>query len=132
MSRHGGSSVGRGLPLFQIEVLDYASRDARYTKTVLMDNGYGREKVDILSEIPCRTLVGRFKNYKRALRWGQRFGTVKECHKVDTSPYLNNINYLNLDQKPITIEVDLEEFTVNESLEVTRGIEDREFDVEIG
>lgn len=120
MSRHGGSSVARGLPLFQIEVLDFTKRNNNYTKTVLMDKGNGREKVDLLAETPCRTLVGRFKDHKRAIRWGKRFGTVKECYKVDTSPYLNNINYLNLDQKPITVEIELEEFTLNENLEITR------------
>jgi hypothetical protein len=135
MGRHGGSSGGRGLPLFQIEVLDFSARKQgydSYDRRMFKDeNGIIRKTVDTLPEIPCRTIVQRFKDYKAALRFGQRFGTVKECRKVDTIPYLSNINYLNLDQKPIAIEMEREEeFELTDTLEVRRTQEPK-LDVEI-
>lgn len=132
MGRHGGNA-GRGLPLFQIEVLDFSARKQgydNYDRRTFKDNdGIIRKTVDTLPAIPCRTIVERFKDYKAALRYGQRFGTVKECRKVDTSPYLNNINFLNLKQQPLTIEIEQPEFTLTDSLEVTRAETETKFEV---
>lgn len=132
MGRHGGSA-GRGLPLFQIEVLDFSARKKgydNYDRRMFKDvDGFIKKTVDTLPEIPCRTIVQRFRDYKAALRYGQRFGTVKECRKVDTSPYLKNIDYLNLNQQPFTVEFDRQELMLSESLEITRAKPERKIEL---
>ena len=190
MSRRG-SNVGRRLPLFQMEVVDYSRRNGRgdtivisnesaqvaydarlgekevvvvdvfgfmpsqevtistkafvyETNTIqgIIDNtlvmklalrntytvaqgavvkGREKRKIDVLPRVPCRTHIKRFKDSKAAKKWGGRFGTVISCFKVDTSPYLKNIEYLNLHQEPLTIEMDREEYTLGSGLELQRG-----------
>ena len=124
MSRHGGSHAGRGLQLFQIEVMDFAMRNGDY-KTIVIKDGYGRQKIDIPKEIPCRTLLRRSSNAERAKGWARKFGLVISCHKVDTTPYLKNIEFLNLTPKPIAIERE-REYIISKTLEVRR--DRKEFD----
>ncbi len=120
MSRHGGSRSGRGIPEFQIVVQDYASWNKDALKTVLVSDGDGgKQKLDILKEIPCRTLLHRVRDYKAAIRWGERFGTVLERRKVSREPYLKNAEYLNLNQKPVSIQME-PEFVINKAMELTR------------
>jgi hypothetical protein len=116
VSRHGGSHTAQGLSVYQIEVLDFSKRKqgySNYSRSLFRDtDGTIKKTADTLPEIPCRTIVDRFKNYKAALRFGRRLGTVKECRKVDYERYLNNQEHLRLNQQPTAIEIDREEFEV--------------------
>jgi hypothetical protein len=111
--------------VYQIEVVDY-SRQSAACDTILViaeNNGHGLIKVkeDIMPPPPRRTLPKRFKSNKQAKKWGSRYGTVVGCHKVDTEYYLRNIEYLNLKQEPIVIEVETGEYVMGRDFEVARS-----------
>lgn len=124
MSRHGGSSAARGWPAFQITVLDFDApkvQQERYDRFTFLDkDGVVKKTAD--HTVPCtptRTLLGHFKTFDAALRHGQHFGTVIDCHKVDREPYLRKSEYLDLQQAPLAIPIESQEITLSESLEVT-------------
>ena len=104
--------------LFQIEVLEFGKRRGNYSAGA--DNGMGRKDVDHWTTAPHRTLLKRAKSAEIAKNWAKRFGSILHCEKVDTSPYYRNIEFLNLEEKPIEIRLDREEFIVNKALELTR------------
>lgn len=110
--------------LYQIKVLNFAKSKNEYKSPFIIFDEQGRvpagNMVDRMPDVPSRTLLKRFKDNKAALRYGNRFGTVISCHKVDTDPYLKNIEFLNLKQEPIEIEVDREEYVLNKDLELKR------------
>ena len=127
MSRRGARTERR-LPLFQIRVADFSKQTYN---TVVVGSGRHRQKLDIPTTVPSRTICKPFKDGRAATRWASRFGLVISCFKVDTTPYLKNIEYLNLEQ-PLKFEVDREEYTLNKSLELSRRTNgEKKFDVEI-
>ncbi len=75
--------------------------------------------VDTLSIASRRTLVGLFYKDETAKRWGERYGTVISCRKVDKTKYLENTEHLKLKQEPITIEIE-QDFILNRALELER------------
>lgn len=128
MSRR--ARVERRLPLFQIEVADFTKHTYR---TIVVKNGKERQKVDIPSKAPRRTLLEHFKDGKAAMRWASRIGVVLSCFKVDTEPYLVNIEHLNLEQT-FSVELGEKEYVLNKALELSRPrkeFEGKKFDVEV-
>jgi len=87
--------------IFQMEVIDFRKRN----------NG---------QRAAPKTLIYRGKSAEMAKKMGARFGTVLHCRKVDRSPYLKNIESLDLHQEPMEIEIDREEFVLNRAMELTR------------
>ncbi len=114
MSRHCGDA-GRGLPVFQIEVESFGRIG---TATSWVDKGE-HGKVETCPLGHYKTFVKRFKDARAAMNWGRRFGTVKECRKVDVEPYFLNIEHLNLKRQPIVV-METEQYVVNRALELSR------------
>lgn len=128
MSRR--ARVERRLPLFQIKVADFTNHSY---KTIVVKKGKERQKIDIPSKAPCRTLLKHFRDGKAAIRFASRIGTVLSCFKVDTDPYLKNIEYLNLEQT-FSVEVGEKEYVLNKALELSRprkDFEGKKFDVQM-
>lgn len=140
---------GHRLIAFQIELLDFSRRNnGHYSDAVVLDTRgiylcqrcgwegqredkcpkcgeglYPKGRVKVVDRKPIaprRTKIGLFYNIKGAKKWGRKFGTVISCHKVDKSPYLKNIEYLNLKQEPLTIELVQEDYVLNKALELER------------
>jgi hypothetical protein len=77
------------------------------------------KETDKPTRVPSRTLFKQSKDYRRAKKWGERFGTVISCQKVDVSYYLAKIEHLNVIVKPASIELDIgEEFVLNKTMEI--------------
>jgi len=140
MSRHG-ARAGRGLGVFQLEILDYSRRSTDHYETITTQrymprDGNGRDKhkvttkLDLMPDVPHRTILGRFKDSNAAKRWGRRFGTIVSCQKVDTMPYLRNIEFLNLETH-VEIQVAQDEFVINKALELTRPRKEPEQRIQI-
>ncbi len=138
------------LAVYQIEVLDFARNHNGHQRDVVIPDAQGiykcgrcgwegqqqnqcpkcdnkqifpRGRIKLVDRVPIaprRTVMGGFFNHKSAKRWGERFGTVISCHKVDKSYYLENIEHLNLKQEPVTIELEQEDFVLNKALELER------------
>lgn len=110
--------LGNKEHLFQIVVKNFSKRDrnGRRDTVVVPRNGI-RKKVDVEPEAQRRTLIKAFRNAKAAMRWGRRYGTVVSCQKVDTSYYLRNIEFLNL-EPAMKIEIETEEIAVGSDLSV--------------
>ena len=120
--------------LYQIEVIDFKRRDNKAREphknsSLVYFNGIPQKQADIPFSVPSKTLVNRFKNSETAKKWGARFGTVISCFKVDKMPYLENIEHLNLNQEPINIMIEKDEFNINTSLEINSR--DKHFNIEI-
>lgn len=129
------------MPLFQIEILDYRKnwqpRKHDNGKMYNVDNAgalalqFGHkihtlpEKIKEVDKIPqtpkSRTLCRRFKNDAAALRWAKRIGSVLSCKKVDLSCYRNNIEHLNLNQQPLEVVIDKQEFVLEKDFVITRS-----------
>ena len=138
--------INPGESLFQIVVVDYSQRGNGHRKTYVppSTNVEARKKGKKLEQtdyakidgdyVLHRTLFRWAKNGKRAMRKvGRRFGSIISCRKVDSHyRHLNMIEYLNLDQKKIEVDMTVEEFTMNRDGEVSRSIEieGREIDIE--
>ena len=80
-----------------------------------------------------RTIVGLFKDHDRAIQRARRLGKVLSCRKVSADYYTNNIEHLNLHQKPLTVELELEpEFTITKALELTNPqIDEPKYGIEV-
>jgi len=124
--------------LYQIVVADYSRKRNGRRQTVVLPDGKGghSNKIDVEPDVHKRTLLKRFggnKAHKRAMAWGRKFGTVLSCRKVDHEAYLKNIEHLNLTPKPIVVEMDSGEFTINRDLQMqrTRRRRGRKIDIEI-
>lgn len=109
---------------YEIKIIDYVgSRKSTHINTFLpvRSSNYDKtaKKIDIMSAVRYKVLFKRARNYKSALRWGQKQGTVISCQKVDVSYHMSKIEYLNVVTKPIPIDVDMQEFVVGEGLEVS-------------
>ncbi len=87
--------------------------------------------VDILESESYITLFLTTRSYDRALSAAKKAGRVIFCRKVDPSYKLRRIEFLNLHQEPITIEVDRREIEVSPELEITPVMEERKIVVEI-
>ncbi len=118
MGRHNNTESA-----YQIEVLDFSRRRNRHYGLRGTPNGKGRKEEDRLPVADHITKVFRFRNPEAAKRWAAKKGKKKRsiisCHKVDISPYLQNIEHLNLNQEPLTIEVE-QDYVLNKVLELTR------------
>lgn len=108
--------------IFEIGILDYSKVSRQASKTVVPTSG-NRNKVDILPHIPTRTIFMRVQGkdaHKKAMQRAKKKGTVVFCNKVQTSYYLNKIEYLNLNQVPLTVEIEMEqEFELSKALEIS-------------
>lgn len=119
------SRVAPNMQLYQIVVQDFSQRHPVSDKEFYVDkSGKGiREVVDF---VPLRTLFRYAKRPKQAQDWAKKFGSVKECHKVDSYLHrLEMISHLNVEMKPISIDISVEEFTVGKDLEITPKIESK-------
>jgi hypothetical protein len=115
--------------LFQIEVLDFSKRRQVYhSEDVVSKTITNRDKtqkqtrlkvIDTEPIAPTRTLFKRAKDSELAKRYGGRFGTVISCFKVDISTYLENIEHLNLEPTPITLEAE-PEYVLTKALELDK------------
>ena len=114
--------------LYQIVVEDYSKKRNGRRETILFSDGNTKKKVDIVPQVPRRTLFKRTAKYKTALRYAEKFGTVISCQKVDESYYLKNIEFLNLGE-PRPIVIDREEIVVGKDFSVKRPR--RTFNIEI-
>lgn len=87
--------------------------------------------VDILKSESYIALFLTARTYDRALSAAKKVGRVIFCRKVDPSYKLRRIEFLNLHQEPITIEVDRREIEVSPELEITPIVEERKIVVEV-
>lgn len=82
----------------------------------------GKHKVDIVHKI--QKVIFLRGNQKAVKRKAEKMGEVVFCRKVDSSYFLNKIEYLDLKQVPITLPIVTEqEFTLNKDMELTAEIE---------
>ncbi len=134
MSRHGGSRSGKQIPAFQIEVADYSKRqNGHYATSWVTGATKGGKTIEVLPFVPHKTFIKRFEDSEAAMSWASRIGTVLSCRKVDTSPYLKNIEYLNLN-KPVSIVLDREEYVIGKALELSHpriDYENKIIDIEV-
>ncbi len=123
------SRVAPNTYLFQIVVRDHSHRQPAPKDLYVDRSGNGfREIVDY---IPLRTVFKWAKDGKRAKEKAKKYGEVINCHKID-SQYrrLEMIEHLNIDQKPIHVDISLEEFTVGRDLEVVIDKNEKNIEVE--
>ncbi len=112
--------------VFQMVVVEYSKRRNGYHRNFVIADDRG------LTSAPKRTIVRRFRDYRSAMKWGGRFGSVISCHKVDTYPYFRNIEYLNLTEKQVEIKIDREEYVLNRALELSHPrIEDEKYGIKV-
>jgi hypothetical protein len=122
---------------FEARILDWSrAKPKRSTfvppgeSSLVMNDQYGlsyvptanklRGKVDIVTGIPIRVLFLRAKDHKRAKRIAQRIGTLLSLRKVDASYKIKKVEYIELNQKPMMVEVNLEDqFVLNAKGELT-------------
>ena len=122
--------------LYRIEVADFKGRslkvrEPRLNTSLASLSALNKMKfADVPQSTPIKVLFRRAKDSKAARRMGEKIGTVLACCKAKSEPYLKNIEYLTIDNKPISVEVRLEEFTLNKNLEVSRQKEQK-YNVEI-
>lgn len=124
----------RGLDTeYEARVIPYSQRHNGHNDIVasytVHDEVY--KHVDILQPESYITLFLTTKNYERALVAAKKVGRVLFCRKVDPSYKLRKIEFLNLHQEPITIEVDRREIAISPSLEISPVVEERKIIVEI-
>ncbi len=109
--------------VYQTEVIDFSRRKNRRYGLRGTPNGRGRKEEDRLPVGDRETNVSHFKNAESAKRRvskkGKKKRSIISCRKVDTSPYLLNIEHLNLNQEPMTIEVE-QDYVLNKALELSR------------
>jgi hypothetical protein len=111
--------------LFQLVVIDFSKRnneirETHFNSSLIDFNTDRKVKVaDVAYPVASMTLFRRAKDHRQAQKWGEKFGTVLSCFKVDKTKYLENIEHLNLHQEPRSIEIDKGElFTLNANLEI--------------
>lgn len=102
--------------LFQIEILDFGSSSDNHPHGA--SDHFAIKETDRWQAAPKRTLLRRAKSADCAKDWASRFGSVISCFKVDFEPYRRNIEFIKLEQPVIQMAV--EDFTVNRSMELTR------------
>ena len=107
--------------LYQLEIITIGSNcHAQLPKDLRIHNEIISVKPIKASDqhkekMPVITKVRLAKSADAAIAWAKRFGSVISCHKVDTTPYINNIEYLCKDVigKPVEIQVDTTEFRID-------------------
>ena len=116
--------------LYQLEIIDFRNRPS--VRTLVREgsnvtrlkayNGNVGKLVDVPMSVPTRTITRWAKSNEAAKRMGRKFGTVLRCFKVDELPYLLNVEHTILEpEKPITMDIKAEDFTINRNLEVSRA-----------
>ena len=104
--------------LFQIEVLDF--RRSSYNHPSGSSNHFAFKEADRWESAPSRTVFKRAKHEKTAKNWAKRFGSIISCVKVDTIPYTRNIEFLNLEEGMLTIQMESSDFLVNKTMELSK------------
>lgn len=123
------------LAWYEIGVLSYSKSKKRANtyvspgvSDVVVGGEYGishvppknKVKIDVKPQGFLRTIFRQAKDHARAMKKGERVGTVQYCRKVDASFYFQKIEYLNLRQKPLAVEIKTEDlFILNEQNELT-------------
>ncbi len=126
------SSIAPNTSVFQLEVRDYKHRQPPPHDGFYVDkSGRGiREKFDT---IPIITLFRRAKTAEQAKRSASKKGSVISCRKVDSHlRRLDMISHLRIEQKPIDVEVRLEEFTIGRDLEIESTTQQQKIIVDRG
>jgi hypothetical protein len=140
---------------FEIGVLDYSHARLRKTtyvppgeSDVVMNEQYGlsyippmrksKGKIDVTTGIPMRVIFRRAKTHKVAMRMAERIGTVLFCHKVDASYKMQKMEYIELNQKPMTVEIAVEDqYILNAKGELTatqqgaKGMLEQKYEVQV-
>lgn len=111
------SRCAPGQLLFQIVVQDFKHRQPP-PKNFYVDKR-GRGVRDIVDRIPLITLFRWAKDSKRAMKSASKKGTVISCRKVDSHVRrLDMISHLNIETKPIYVDISADEFIVGRDLKV--------------
>lgn len=124
------SHAKAGQSLFQIVLMDYAKRQPPPAHVLNSGNIFKRYN-EIDDYIPKKTVFRWAKDSKRAKRKvGKKLGTIIACFKVNShEARLHMIEKLSID-KPITIEMTPEEFTVGRNLEISPRRKTIEIDID--
>lgn len=110
------SQFAPGECLFQIVVQDFKHRQPA-PKNFYVDKS-GKGVKEIVDQIPILTLFRRAKTGKQAIRSASKKGSVISCHKVDSHlRRLDMISHLRI-EKPIFVDISVEEFIVGRELQV--------------
>ncbi len=124
------SRVGAGMLLFQVVVQDFKHRQPPPASVANSDQIFKRFH-NIEDYIPERTLFKWAKDGRRATDWGAKFGSVISCCKVDSHiRKLEMIEHLRLEQRPIEVEIGIEEITLGRDLEIKPAERTKKIDVE--
>lgn len=121
------SRISPGLNLFQLLIRDFSNRKPP-PKNMYVDKS-GKGIREVTETIPTLTKLKWAKDGKRAIRWGSKFGSVISCFKVSHEHRLNMIEHLNLEPKPIEVDITPEEFIVGRDLEVEIEARSKQIDV---
>lgn len=123
------SKIAPNTFLFQVVVQDFKHRQPP-PRTVMQSNQVFKRYHDIEDNIPEKTLFRWAKRGKQAMAWARKFGTVLSCHKVDSHMRrLEMIEHLRVEQKPIEVDISLEDFIVGRNLEISPAKKTKKFDV---
>jgi hypothetical protein len=101
--------------VFQLEVQDFKHRQPAPHNLYIDKSGKGIK--EIVDSIPIITLFRHAKNSKQAIRSARKKGTVISCQKVDSHVRrLDMMNHLRVDQKPMEVDIKVEDFTIGRDL----------------
>lgn len=109
------SRISPGMLLFQVVVLDFNRRQSRQL------NHYQESRAAKNPDdyAPQRTLFRWAKDGKRAMKWAKKFGSVISCRKVDSHiRRFEMIDHLNIELKPIAVDITADEFIVGRDLQI--------------
>ena len=124
----GNGGVGQR---FEVGILDFGHLVGKATTAFFPS--YGKNKRDMLPQPEAKTIFVTAKDGDKAKKKAESFGAVQFCRKVDVSYFLNKIEHLNLNQKPLVIELAVEQhFELNKDMEITSPPSNEVKGVELG
>lgn len=124
------SRVAPGYSLFQLVIQDFKHRKPSNNNFYINRDG-SRSVREVVETIPTITKLRWKKNSKQAIKSVKKFGTVISCRKVGSHfNRLQMIEHLQLDVKPIYVDITAEEFTVGRDLEIEPMEKKRKIDME--